>query len=126
VVDSEIAVKDFAKSTGKKIGAKDMIATVKFVEVTSVEGVECLRLCKDLSVKNFSAPLPVGVTVDTSEIKATMTGLYPTDATRQPISIEGMMTVIFSAKGKTPQGPSLAIDGKIEDRFESKETPLAK
>ena len=62
-----------------KFKPEDITGSLTVKGLETVEGVECLRIGGDTTVKQFTAKAPEGMKQESGNLKARYSGLFPVD-----------------------------------------------
>ena len=73
------------KKMGLSVAPKDLTGDTRLVDIVKQNGQDVLRVGGRLILKNLDLPLPAGVIVQSSDIKATFSGVLPVDPDKRII-----------------------------------------
>ena len=128
-VNSTFAAEDL-KKIGMTIYPSDISGRVKLETLTKEQGNECLKISVKLDIRNVqNLPLPPYMKPTKTVFSAAMSGLFPTDLTKEIQQSSEEYDFELLAYGKTgPKGEEqeMVMMGRMLHRAESSSTPLPK
>jgi len=111
-IDSKAAAESLAKN-GMALKPEDIEGWMELVSVVEQDGVSCLEIRGEITLKKIAAPMPPGIAVTASGGKMTLHGLFPIDGTAQPVKKVMTMTFAVDAGGDANGAEiKLSMNGK--------------
>lgn len=106
-INAAAAAADLAKR-GVPADASNITGQATLAEVINQDGEPLLRITAYVTINGIKPPLPPGVEVQQSEMRADFSGLFPADVTKRPVQESMALNLAFSAGGTT-QGKTMAM-----------------
>ncbi len=114
-INSDAAARDMQKRK-MEVKPEDIRGTTRFTVVTNMAGQDCLELRTEMHITGVTPPLPPGTRLTRSEVKASIAGLFPVDATRGRVSDSARWTIQSAFEGPTGPKKQLTTVDSIEER----------
>ena len=100
-IDPVVAAKSFAESgDGLEIDPENLEGKLTLHGIVEREGIRCLDIRGELTMKGLKAPMPPGIEVSESLGRATFSGLFPIDESLSPIEENMSLDFTMNAAGK--------------------------
>jgi hypothetical protein len=102
-INKELLAKEIAAS-GMPLLADGIAGLTKLVSVGKKDGVDCMKVEADITVKlNIPPPVP-GLKVSKGEVNVKQSGNFPIDTTKDPLDMALTRTMVMTAAGNV--GPA--------------------
>lgn len=111
-INAAAAAADTARD-GLPVTQENFHGEAKLVGVKEVGGKQALDIAADMSAENFSGPMPNGGTIEKGNMKAHLTGLFPSDPSQQPLEQVMVYDVQMKGSAPGPGGKPVAIELSI-------------
>ncbi|GEM_PF-5674905 len=108
---------------GVTVDQKNISGTTKLEKVEKSDGLECLALSGEMTIKDFTVPLPPnsGMKVESSAMLTYYTGLFPTNLTTPCIAETMEMKVQTTISGRqNPNSQEIKVINTVERKSNRK------
>ena len=122
-VNTKALAKVFSKSQASA-DEKDISGTVKLVAAAVKDGVPCLHIEAEFTVKNLKVPGGEKIEQTDGTFRGAFAGMFPQDLSLPPIADSQAAEMKLSYKGTTSTGQPLTLNTKWQRMIESKVTPI--
>jgi acyl-CoA hydrolase len=123
-INAELAARDL-DDLHLGVRKENVAGKTTLEKVFKAGGTDCLLVSAEVTVNKFAPPLPPGLSMESSLLRASISAKFPVDTTAQPHEGTMGVSVTFAARGKPePNAPEVVIDGSFERHITEKVEPV--